>query len=772
MMQANFSPYILFVHSVLLRVLPNSPRSLVSPRSVLATGFMYSAPTSQQQQRQQQHSILQHFITLQTVLYFSTLSRRTFRQLQSLDVLPTLPLPPNHLHPLSACSRSHSRCITQRTSPKSPTSTVSLYWAAYPLPTCHSRPIILCDRRLTPARMMRVTAILLLTAVCLLSFPSPSASKTFLESIASLASRASHFPLAATAYHKFASYFTTPATYHLSPADAHSFLRYDPTLKGSAHIVDVRKSLLLAMRTMADTWRSTAAQMGAVAPAAVSSEASTYPYWRMIPAHMGSLVPNQAVSWTDANSSACFGHTSAISYRNSDGTYTLSFTLKDANSVLCSDTYLLATLEGLMVHTFTCLTAIDSSFCDHTESILWTPADDATDAELWDIDNKGIRAFRFTDDMVTTVEQLAKTVFLFEPLLTPTVSDDAAAANIDFLAKYANVSIHQRKVHTVPIDTKLISSGDFFGVMRLDGLDPMLAWAMGAHTGHTVLAVRDESDKLFIVEATNNNSYWAVNGVQKTEYETWLANARKASYNVVWAPLTPEARAQFNASAALDYFATVEGFDYGYQNILWAWQDTVEDNYPCLPPSFGQLCLTPAHVQILFGALDRAVNSTANILFLQAWNKRIGTEGLTFAEILRYANQTAGIRAEDIPVMVEKDSWVYETTRFGVATTGPALVCCSFVCEMWKAGGLFGNLSRQINCAEQTNLDDYTLNFLTTPSMLPPQCAKADPNNSLCQLEGDYSVDLGAVYGTRQPYAHMDEWCPSRAPGYERPSQC
>jgi len=240
----------------------------------------------------------------------------------------------------------------------------------------------------------------------------------------------------------------------------------------------------------------------------------------------------------------------------------------------------------------------------------------------------------------------------------------------------------------------------------------------------------------------------------------------------VWAPLSAEARAVFNATSALEYFSSVEGYDYGYQNILWGWQDTQVDNYPCLPPSFGDLCLTPAHVQILFGALDRGVNATANILFKQAWNKRVGTEGLSFAEILQYANQTAGIRAEDIPVIVEKDSWVYETTRYGEDTVGPALVCCTFVCEMWKAGGLFGNLSRSINCAEQTNLDDYTLNFLTTPAKLPKQCVQADPNNTLCQLEGEYSVDLGDVYASREPYAHMDEFCPSRAPSYERPSGC
>ena len=31
----------------------------------------------------------------------------------------------------------------------------------------------------------------------------------------------------------------------------------------------------------------------------------------------------------------------------------------------------------------------------------------------------------------------------------------------------------------------MIRNGDTFNIMRLDGLDPMIAWAMGAATGHT-----------------------------------------------------------------------------------------------------------------------------------------------------------------------------------------------------------------------------------------------------------------------------------------------
>ena len=32
-------------------------------------------------------------------------------------------------------------------------------------------------------------------------------------------------------------------------------------------------------------------------------------------------------------------------------------------------------------------------------------------------------------------------------------------------------------------DPSLIKSGDTFNILRLDGLDPMIAWAMGSATG-------------------------------------------------------------------------------------------------------------------------------------------------------------------------------------------------------------------------------------------------------------------------------------------------
>eukprot|EP00339_Tiarina_fusa_P021209 CAMPEP_0117027492 /NCGR_PEP_ID=MMETSP0472-20121206/20089_1 /TAXON_ID=693140 ORGANISM="Tiarina fusus, Strain LIS" /NCGR_SAMPLE_ID=MMETSP0472 /ASSEMBLY_ACC=CAM_ASM_000603 /LENGTH=48 /DNA_ID= /DNA_START= /DNA_END= /DNA_ORIENTATION= len=48
--------------------------------------------------------------------------------------------------------------------------------------------------------------------------------------------------------------------------------------------------------------------------------------------------------------------------------------------------------------------------------------------------------------------------------------------------------MEKRDITDVEIDESLVHSGDFIGIIRLDGLDPMLAWGMGSTTGHTTVA--------------------------------------------------------------------------------------------------------------------------------------------------------------------------------------------------------------------------------------------------------------------------------------------
>lgn len=381
---------------------------------------------------------------------------------------------------------------------------------------------------------------------------------------------------------------------------------------------------------------------------------------------------------------------------------------------------------------------------------------------------KGIRFFQFTDPVLTTWLEIFDTALLFVPMLSQNVSTAAAARNVQFLADYAHITMNNRTAGLVNIDPTTIQSGDFFGVIRLDGLDPMLAWAMGSSTGHTTVALWDDDGQLYIHESTANDSYWPTNGIQRTPWAQWIKQANEASYNVVHAPLSKAVAAKFNRTAALEFFATVEGLNYGYHNMLWGWIDTVSDNYPCTPPDFSSKCLQWELVETLFAVLDKLVPSLGDLFFVQAWNLRLGTQNLPPADLYMVANKT-GIHSSVIPTIVEQDSWNYQTTRYGKPAVGKSMVCCVFVCSVWKAGGVFGD--DEENCTEFTNWDDYSMNIFDASGERPAACVTADPNNQLCQVMGAYDLILNN-YNTRAYYPHMSEHCPTEAPNYPRVAGC
>ena len=83
---------------------------------------------------------------------------------------------------------------------------------------------------------------------------------------------------------------------------------------------------------------------------------------------------------------------------------------------------------------------------------------------------------------------LAASLALFEPVLSQGVSRVFADMNREFLSAFVGIEMEARG-EGVPdildISEEEINNGDTFNIIRLDGLDPMIAWAMGAATGHT-----------------------------------------------------------------------------------------------------------------------------------------------------------------------------------------------------------------------------------------------------------------------------------------------
>jgi hypothetical protein len=488
-----------------------------------------------------------------------------------------------------------------------------------------------------------------------------------------------------------------------------------------------------------------------------TATANDYPYFGFIPLLRGKAVPNgPAVTWEGRCFKSCSVQVSATSANAT--TMEVVLTTADAKSLLCTETLLLGTVQQY---------SVQEVIIHGTKKITWDMSK-ASPNELWDLLHSGVRVFEFQDNIKNLLSDVAQTAELFISDATQGVPKFVAQKNMDFLKKYRGIDMQPRTTTDNVLNETQIQSGDFFGIIRLDGLDPMLAWAMGAATGHTTVALWGDDGELYVCESTVKDSYWPVNGVQKTPYRQWIANAKAADFNVVHLPLAPEYRAKFNVTAAWEWFATVEGLDYGYNNMLWGWVDTVQDNYPCVPPDY-ERCLTWDVIEVVFPIISKLV-PIFHTFYDQAFNKRLGTEGLDFAGILREASDQ-NMAANLVPTLVEEDGWMYNRTRYGKAAVGPSMVCCVFVCHTWKAGGMFGDIGDDINCGELTNWDDSSMKVYDASYVLPESCKEADPSNPVCQILGEYTLVLDH-YNSKAPYAHMAEKCPGVAPNYTRPDTC
>jgi len=465
-------------------------------------------------------------------------------------------------------------------------------------------------------------------------------------------------------------------------------------------------------------------------------------FFRFIPEYVGTIQPgNAAAEWK----SPCFASNSGSGTWSADGAE-IELKVAESSSLTCSDSYIILTVEGFHV---------TELFLHGTHKISWKFAKNITEAESTWVKTNGFRVFRFLDNFAKMTEDVAATLELFYPVIhhSPSVPEASAKANIKFLKDYANVTMEPRSIDVVNLNETEFQSGDFLGIIRLDGLDTMQVYGTGAHTGHTAMFMRLDG-VLHVVESTDKTNYWPNPNIQKTPWSEWFPLAQAAEYNIRHLPLSPEARAKFNVTAATEFFNKVEGVPYGYHNFLWGWIDTPEDN---LPGPLSTQFLEPA-----FALVAKYEPQVSKRMWEEAFNMRLQSKDLTTVEIynaLAKQNLTFG----ELMSLPEQDSWVY--------SDGPSMVCDVFVCEMYKAGGLFGSIADQIQCTEFQNWDVETLNFFDLNYTRPQACVEADPMLPTCQLAGKYRLRLPG-FGTVEPYPHMREHCPAVAPEFHRPAGC
>ena len=169
-------------------------------------------------------------------------------------------------------------------------------------------------------------------------------------------------------------------------------------------------------------------------------------------------------------------------------------------------------------------------------------------------------------------------------------------------------------------------------------------------------------------------------------------------------------------------------------------------------------------------------------------------QGLDLLGILT-ETEKRGIAFDQLLTIPEQDEWVY--------SDGKSTTCVSFILSMYKEAGIFGPISNYIQVTEFTVsqaasdflmcLDQHPITLITfvlcvcrymqirdaymlkifedNQTRLPSWCNNENDRLPFCQILGEYRMELPG-YNTLEPYANMNENCPSLPPIYNRPLKC
>merc|ERR1712159_437452 len=109
--------------------------------------------------------------------------------------------------------------------------------------------------------------------------------------------------------------------------------------------------------------------------------------------------------------------------------------------------------------------------------------------------------------LLGTIDSIANTAMLFLNVTGQQTQD-----NVNFFGQKMQWQMEERpeqyRYSAIGLQDSDIMSGDYFAVLRLDGLDPLVAWGTGGRTGHTTMALWFEengSREPYVVESTDSS---------------------------------------------------------------------------------------------------------------------------------------------------------------------------------------------------------------------------------------------------------------------------
>lgn len=466
----------------------------------------------------------------------------------------------------------------------------------------------------------------------------------------------------------------------------------------------------------------------------------------LLPTYIGSLAPNNgSISWKGA----CFYENEArVEFTGPGdrgiGGATIHLLTGAAHSWTCMDLYVFATPYRI---------TWDYYFSGHEHTFKIESWEEPAEREY--VKQHGISVFLMPSGMLGTLLSLVDVL----PLFSNTAWGQNS--NLAFLKKHMGATFEKRPhPHQATINPDDVHSGDFLALSKIrgrwGGFETLEKWVTGAFAGHTSVCLKDELGNLWVGESGHENEK-GEEIIAVIPWDDWWEMTLKDDSNpqVALLPLHPEVRARFNNTAAWEYARKMSGKPYGYHNMIFSWIDTVADNYP--PPLDAHLVIS------VMSMWTRVQPAYAANMWNEALNKRLGTEDLDLYGILA-ETEKLGITFDQLLTIPEQDEWVY--------SDGQSTTCVAFILSMYKEAGVFGPLSNSIQVTEFTIRDAYMLKiFEDNRTRLPSWCNSGDNKVSFCQILGEYQMEL-PQYNTLDPYANMNENCPSLPPHYERTRRC
>ncbi|CAL1357234.1 unnamed protein product [Linum trigynum] len=468
----------------------------------------------------------------------------------------------------------------------------------------------------------------------------------------------------------------------------------------------------------------------------------------LMPYYVGSVTPaNGTIRWKGA----CFYDNEArIDFTHGDrdepglGGGVLYLKTSAAHSWTCMDLYVFATPYRVTWDYY-------FSARDHTLKFdSWEER-----AEMEYVKQHGVSVFLMPAGMMGTMLSLVDVL----PLFSNTAWGQSS--NLAFLEKHMGAKFEKRpQPWQVTINPDEVHSGDFLAVSKIrgrwGGFETLEKWVTGAFAGHTAVCLKDEQGNLWVGESGHENEK-GEEVIAVIPWDEWWALSLKDDSNpqIALLPLHPDVRARFNNTAAWEYMQTMAGQPYGYHNMIFSWIDTIADNYP--PPLDAHLVIS------VMSMWTRVQPAYAANMWNEALNKRLETEDLDLYGILAEVEKR-GMSFDELLTQPEQDEWVY--------SDGKSTTCVAFILQMYKEAGLFDPIGSSIQVTEFTIRDAYMLKiFENNQTRFPSWCSNRDGRLSFCQILGEYWMEL-PEYNSIEPYAKMNENCPSLPPIYDRPSQC